>query len=213
MELKELEHPSLAIETIRPLESLEAIRIYYCYRGRNAYYRIWATHYFPGCMHQSWASAKAFAETQRAQGSVFYIEQLSSLLLVARDYCVIVTQINSDNPLKDYSYLAMPEKEGWISRKARDTQRVVLTRGVKLEAPISSFAPDSNFWVVPQPPHNSVVVATMNGPSDGFELLDDQPLLKWMSRSIGPNYDLQWREVKPSVTGRAVLNLRHLFNA
>ena len=210
MELKELDHPWLAIETIRPLERLEAIRIYYCYRYRNAYQGP-AQHYSPGCMHQTRSSAERFAEDWRAQGSVFYVEQRPSLLLVARDYCVVVIQINSDNPLKDYSYLALPEKMGWISRKASDTEQVVLTRGIKLEAPVSSFAPYSNFWVVPQPPHSSVVFVTTDGASDSFEALGDQPLLKWKSESI--NNILQWREVKPSVSGRAVLNLCHLFNA
>ena len=218
MQLEEIEHPFLLPDANRSVLAVEAVRIYYCHRGRNAYWHIWARHYFPGCMHGSLASAQEFAESQRAQGSVFYVEQLPSLLVSTGQICALITQINAPpadtpHPLKDYSYLALSEKDGWVRRVASNTKLVALGKGEILASVLSSFASDSNFWIVPQPRRDSVIMVSWSGSTSDFEKLDSQKLRCWNSKSIGPNYRLQWREGLTSTRSLAVMNLRELVNA
>ncbi len=218
MQLEEIEHPFLLPGANRSVQAVEAVRIYYCYRGRNAYWSIWAKHYFPGCMHSSLASAQTFAESRRAQGSVFYVEQLPSLLLSTGQICALITQINashadSPHPLKDYSYLALSENDGWVHRVASNTKLVALGKGEVLADVLSSFASDSNFWIVPQPRRDSVIMVAWSGSTNDFETLDSKNLRCWISKSIGPNYRLQWREEFTSTRSLAVMNLRDLANA
>ena len=216
MRLQEIEQPFLLLGANRSVQTVEAVRIYYCYRGRNAYWSIWAKHYFPGSMHSSLASAQTFAESQRAQGSVFYIEQLPSLLLSTGQICALITQINTSDtphPLKDYSYLALSEKDGWVHRVAINTKLVALAKGEILAYVLSSFAWDSNFWIVRQPRRDSVIMVASSGSAKDFEELDSQKLRCWISKSTGPKESLQWREEFTSTRSLAVMNLRELVNA
>src|SRR5947208_11890730 len=80
-----------------------AVKMYFCSTGRNAWHGM-INRYGPvRCMHNTLTGAQQFAENQRVQGSVFYIEELPTLLLIEQDFfCVLVTQINTKHPLKDY---------------------------------------------------------------------------------------------------------------
>jgi hypothetical protein len=209
MKIELIEHPWLAHGAHRPVQSIEAVCIYYCFRGRNAYWGTWATHYFPGCMHHSLASAQAFAEGQRTQGSVFYVHQLPALLLSTGISCALVTQINTGHPLKDYSHKALPEKEGWVHRTAKNTKSVILAKGEVLSDVLSSFSPDSNFWRVPPPTKNSVVMLAVEGAVNDLERLDSHKLHSWVSKSLGPDYLLNWRQEGQITEASAVSSLRH----
>ena len=76
-----------------PVEDILPIIIRYVYRGRNAWYSTWTTHYFDGCFHDTVESAKQYAESLRAPGNVFYIEEIPALAFLSSDYCGVVAQI------------------------------------------------------------------------------------------------------------------------
>jgi len=41
MQFEAIEHPLLLLGAHWPVQAIEAVRIYFCYRGRNAYRSTW----------------------------------------------------------------------------------------------------------------------------------------------------------------------------
>jgi hypothetical protein len=53
-------------------------------------------------MNPTFDSAKAEAERKRVQGSIFYIREVPALQFISKKLCILVTEINTDSPLKNF---------------------------------------------------------------------------------------------------------------
>lgn len=77
-----------------------AVKLFYVIYGRNAWNDTWITRYFDGCMNPSMDTAKKTAEQKRVQGSVFYIIEIPALQFISSRFSVLVTEINTPQPLQ-----------------------------------------------------------------------------------------------------------------
>ena len=192
----------------QPVKEVRAVKLYYWHRGRNAWWGVWATHYYEGCMHTAIESAKKFIEEKRTQGSVFYIKQLPAILLVTDRLSVAITQINSNLPLCEYTYVPNAEKarENW--RKDFRAESAVLNLNTPIGSVVESFEPLSSFWLKTPKSKNSVITVCTSRNDDCFESMNDDELLQWGSITFGKDYLLGWSVPKPSgVNQKPVSNL------
>jgi hypothetical protein len=88
------------------VEKATPVKLYYISYGRNAWNSTWIQRYTQGCMHLSFASASAYAESRRTQGTVFYVRELPALCFTGDGPALFVTEINSKHPLAEF----LPEK-------------------------------------------------------------------------------------------------------
>lgn len=205
---------SMLRELKQPVNEIRAIKLYYWYRGRNAWWGTWATHYFEGSIHTTSESAKQFVEAQRTQGSVFYLRQLPALHLVAGRWSVAITQINSLHPLCEYTYVPMPQRQGIGCRRDLSAKSAALGLGAPVDSVVESFEPLSSFWFKTPKTKNSVVSVCAYGGTTRFEELNDEELLQWKSIAMRKNYQLDWSVPSPSgVSTKAVRNLEILANS
>ena len=80
-----------------------AVKIYFSIEGRNAWWSTWKQTYTEGCMQLTLNSSKTILGQKRKQGSVFYIIEMPAIVFQhTLGGCLVVTQINSQSPLKDY---------------------------------------------------------------------------------------------------------------
>lgn len=93
-------HRKLASSTI---DQVFETKIFYLIRGRNAWHSTWVTHYFDRCMHDTLATAKAWAEELRERGSVFTIREQPALAFRSAIGAVLVTEINTQTPLASWT--------------------------------------------------------------------------------------------------------------
>lgn len=78
-------------------------KLYFVWYGRNAYHSTWASKYvIDAAFHKSLPHAKQYAESQRVQGSRFYIREIAALAFPITDVSLIVTQINTVKPFERY---------------------------------------------------------------------------------------------------------------
>lgn len=77
-----------------------AVKVYFIYRDRNAWHETRSTQYKDGCMHASFESAAQAAENMREAGSVFYIEEIPALQFFYNKLSLVITQINTGQPLQ-----------------------------------------------------------------------------------------------------------------
>jgi hypothetical protein len=78
-------------------------KLYFVWYGRNAYHSTWASKYVvDAAFHKSLPHAKQYAESQRVQGSRFYIREIAALAFPITDVSLIVTQINTVKPFERY---------------------------------------------------------------------------------------------------------------
>ncbi len=191
------------LESLR-VEVVRASKIFYCIYGRNAWHSTWVQKYTNDCMHLTLDSAKKLAEARRVQGSVFTIKELPALVIEVGSHRIFVTQINSRCPLREYRHFDVDRFPG------RTTRDCYLKVGEDLHTAVSSFVPWSKFWVVEQPPRNSIMLLYSSGEMR-FEPLRTTPLVAWRSESDGPSYLLRWQRMASDVSGRSVLRIaRHV---
>jgi hypothetical protein len=136
------------------LIGIEAVNIWYCSYGRNAWNSTWIKRYVPGCMQITEEGAEQRAEYTRNNGNVHYLVEKPALRFVGRHHSLIVTQINTDTPLREYS--ARPVRGAGLSRQ-RGERDSYFVFGATLGDVAKTFAPNSQFWKVAQPERNSVV--------------------------------------------------------
>lgn len=174
------------------LQNIKAVKIFYCFYGRNAWYTTWVQKYTENCMHSSLESAKEFAEENRVSGSVFYIEELPALFLEGGYYPVLVTQINQANPLKGYS------------SKLHKNNLLILN--VPIKDAILSFDYNSPFWKLPQQKNDSVILL-YSKLAPQFEYLKTTKLRTWKSESFGGKYCLSWNLLESRVRQSSLLRI------
>ena len=80
-------------------------RLFHYYSGRNAWYWTWVQKY-PGsnAFSLSLEEAKQKIETQRVQGSTWWIEELPACLFSGKKYGIFITEINTQTPLYDFKH-------------------------------------------------------------------------------------------------------------
>ena len=188
------------------VREIKAVKIYYCYYGRNAWHSTWIQRYSPSCMHLTIDSAQDHAERKRTQGSVFYIEELPSLEINVGPYRVYITQINENCPLREYRIEAVRSSAPVGKRKIENAQNRYLKFGVNAENLLLSFAHDSRFWINTQPSSNSVMIL-YTGENIKAAPLKTTKLNFWKSQSVGKYYYLSWSSRKGRISQRSVLRL------
>jgi hypothetical protein len=184
---------------------ISAVKIFYCFYGRNAWHSTWITRYIEFCMKFSLDEAKAFAEETRKQGNVFYIRELPALMFHGREFSLVITQINTNNPLRGYN----PNRG---KHTKAGTVPAHLAFGTRFDDIARSFRWDSECWMEARPPHRNSVV-TLYTPEPRSRLhsaptpLANEDLRALRSSSSGPTYYLDWHVWKKPVNPNATLGL------
>lgn len=94
-----LSNATLAMEEIK---STHLKKIYYLVTGRNAWHSTWVQHFYKKCISTEHNELKSDAEKRRGPGTVFYIEELPALCLETSKGCIVISEINTNAPLKNY---------------------------------------------------------------------------------------------------------------
>lgn len=176
------------------LKSVQTCLLYYLFHGRNAWHSTWISQYSNGCMHTTLESAKASAERQRTQGSVFYIEELAAIAFSSARGVIIATQINTPTPLLGYSPHALSAHPVGAVR-IRGSRDCYFERGAPMLGAALSFNPESRFWEKRPPLHNSVTIVASEDPRIDLKPLPKSKLVSRRSWSSGGGYLLSWREI------------------
>ncbi|QMV62880.1 hypothetical protein VUJ49_23245 [Pseudomonas berkeleyensis] len=204
LSFKESNFPELANSEV---ESLSTTLLYYVFTGRNAWHSTWITRYSEGCMHASLELAKKYAENRRTQGTVFHIKELPSIIVRSKNGCLIVTQINSNNPLSNYSPNATSVDTKLGTKKIDGALNNYICKKAPVLGVALSFAYDSRFWLKPPTATNSVIAVATNDPSAIFPELPDRDLITKVSVSHGGNYLLGWSDKKSLINKTGVRSI------
>lgn len=207
MALDQLTNANLAAHGNGRLLRLVPIKLFYLFTGRNAWWTTWVKKYRNDCMHPDLKSAKASAERQRTQGSVFNIKELPALLFVFPNISLLVTEINVQNPMSGYSRRAVRKRPGDGSKFIDSPSDNYFAPNVMFEGVSLSFRYDSRFWRRPPPPTDHVIQLISRFDASHFELLGGAPLKLYVSRSRGPQYCLSWNQLPTKVRATAVRSL------
>lgn len=191
------------------ITSVSVRRLYYVGDGRNAWHGTWVKRYYSSSFHPEWEKARAFAETQRVQGSVFSITEFPVVCYTAESGALLVGELNSDRPLSSFlPPLTKPKANARIQRAwlpwRQDTLKQQLKRAGAMHYPQvgwtiadtrASFGSESIAWSDPFC-HRTVVVlaATKEEVNRMTEVRPRAALRRWRSSSIGGAYRLQWSE-------------------
>jgi hypothetical protein len=173
-------------------EHCSAVILHFVIYGRNAWNTTWVTKYFPGCMNPRFGDAKRTAEKKRVQGSVFYIRQIPALQFINKKLSVIITEINTDSPLRDYCNL--PE--------------VLDNRLIDIFEYFSCSRPNSVIKLIrhnePFGKKSDKLSVSQNDGND-LELLSPLTDLKrYKSYSHGKSYLLGWKKIENKISYTAV---------
>ena len=78
-------------------------KVWYFHYGRNAWNWTW-TNKYPGsqAFHPTFDSCRAAIEAQRVQGSTWRMREMPAVVIAGKDDAIIVTEINTETPLKDF---------------------------------------------------------------------------------------------------------------
>jgi len=172
------------------VRGISAVKIYYLYRGRNAWYNTWVTHYSQNCFQPTLEGARRQAEQLRCQGSVFYVQELPALLLMCEIHSLLVTEINTSEPLGHF------DDRIYSSTWNRDENgRREFRRGMTLGGASYMFSHYSDCWRVRPERENSVITEILPATDSTWERIDAKPLKLRMSSSQGSAYNLMWSEV------------------
>jgi hypothetical protein len=204
MQLKRIYPQLLPVWKDEATAECRAAKLFYVYSGRNAWHSTWVQKYREGCMHTTWHSAAQYAERNRVQGSVFYIEERPALVFRGREATLFVTQINCPAPLTEFTSESSSTERYAV--QPQDTLRNPLEPAVPLKDVALAFVPHSRYWRKRPPQENSVMLLIPNGP---LGLLADptSTLALRKSYSSGPRYMLGWTNQDARCRSEAVLAL------
>lgn len=175
------------------VRSIDIVKTYYVWTGRNAWWSTWSTRYSPGCFHRDLESAKTFCENQRIQGTVFYIDELPSLAILAPERTLVVSEINTNHFLARYD----------VKRLASITTALPVS-SMTLKQFWYLFRIESALWPADYPKFNSAFVSFDKNPEPLEKIDKKQEVSSYSSNSTGPNYCLGWRS-RPFEKNRTTL--------
>lgn len=186
------------------VESISPVRLYYVYAGRNAWHSTWITTYSEGCMHVSFKSAADFVEKKRVQGSVFNIREMPGIAFRSSAGDIVVTQINTTEPLSLYS-----AKEYYqLSHIAARNKDLTLDSYIRLGAPIydvaKSFSWWSKFWRSQPPVSNSVIILATRDSSADYSSDIQGDFKAYVSYSKGSKYRLGWQNMSATISAEPI---------
>ena len=170
-----------------------AVKIYFSIEGRNAWWSTWKQTYTEGCMQLKFNSSKTILEEKRKQGSVFNIIEMPAIVFQhAFGGCLVVTQINTQSPLKDY-FFSRAFKRVENSAGEKDHFHGVAGRKIMKDIP-SSFDFNSDSWRIRPPEENSVIKVWY--PAGWGSHFDDlsRTLVTYKSVSEGSRGSLEWEK-------------------
>ena len=199
-------YPALKKPEELDLEGIKAVKIYFCFYGRNSWNSAWVHKYKTNCMHLTLDSAKNYAETNRVQGSVFNITELPALQFDGGNYPIFVTQINEKIPLKDYSADALSQYDPYGRLKISGYMDNYMTYGAPLNGIVSSFTDTGRFLRTPQAKNNLVIALYAQNPVQATEL-ENVKMKAWKSKSAGKKFYLNWLAIENNTNQLAILNL------
>ena len=185
--------------------TLKEITAFYVHTGRNAWHSTWIARYSPGCMHTTLKSAKSYAETKRVQGTTFNISELPALIISSYIGSVVVTQINSKNPLAGYSRNAVRLTHHSHELMEGHLNDYLIT-GAPIYGAILSFERDSRFWKHPPPLSNSLII-TETPEIDPDTIKIKAESLNYKSFSQGGQYTMGWRTYESDVSPSGIAGL------
>ena len=183
------------------LNGVQAVKIYYLIYGRNAWRSTWITRYYSeASMHLNYNSARRWAEEHRKRGSHFTIRELPAIAFQSSQGVFVVTQINENEPLKDYLF---PDVN--YHRKITDKCYRVLCPGQLIKNIADSFYYFSPFWKTQPKSNDSVMhLATL---FETFLEPYDGKLKQWESFPQGTDYYLGWDEVDNKICPDYILTI------
>lgn len=190
-----------------PVKSITNRVIYYVSSGRNAWHGTWVGQYKKGCMHTSLRSAKEYAEKNRASGTVFYINQIPCLVFRSERQALLVTEINSNNPLLGYSCNSTSDALGGNSKKINGALDNYMSIGAPLNGVGLSFLSTSRFWEKRPSPKNSIMLLSHSDSRISLEKLCGDGLLAYEAFSNGGQYLLGWREIKSEIASSKIIEI------
>jgi hypothetical protein len=85
------------------IKSISQKKIYYLISGRNAWHSTWVEHYSKKSISTDSRELEKDAEKRREAGTSFCIEELPVLCFDLDSGCFLLTEINTDYPLKKYT--------------------------------------------------------------------------------------------------------------
>ena len=95
-----ISNPSLSAELIT---SVKVKKIFHLITGRNAWHSTWVRQYYKKCMSTESRDLENDAEKIRGPGTTFQIDEIPALCLEIQSGCLVITEINTTEPLRNYS--------------------------------------------------------------------------------------------------------------
>lgn len=203
----ELEQASIYQLDASPVRGISRGLIYYVHTGRNAWHSTWVTQYTKSCMHTTLKSAKEYAEKKRTRGTVFYIKQLPCLVFRSQKICILVTEINSKNPLSGYSSEATTDDVAYGLTKIEGALDNYLKIGAPINGLAMSFVSDSRFWNIRPNRSDSIIILSNMNSALSVEKTSSDSLQAYKSYSHGGNYYLGWSSIESNIKREAILRL------
>ena len=182
-------------------KTVRAVKIYYAFNGRNAWWSTWITRYADGCMHGAWDSVKSFCEKHRVQGTVFYINELPAVAFCAGNRALVISEINTTKILSQLNFKLL---SGLTTLLPLST--------LTLEQLTHIFDSYSSFWPKSFPRKNSVFQVYCNDANNLLSLSTKDLLLHNTSSSVGPKYYLKWSEKDSKIERKIIIDLVKSLN-
>ena len=223
MQLQQYHKSYSAIEN-RTVNRIAGCKVWYVYDGRNAWYSTWVQKYREGCFHLRLGSAKKFCENRRIQGSVFYIEQRPALQIDTNDGTLFVLEINTPEPLRDYSSIAVRSEPPRETRLVEGHKDSYFYKGALFDHLALTFERNSRFWRKQPSGRNSVImlwlkhydwIVPCRDENNCLTIeklptpdpLDDVKLRGLKSMSVGGNLPLWWTEFESRAKSDYVIEI------
>jgi len=141
--------------------------------------------------------AKNSAENIRKRGSSFTIDELPAIVVKFPKSYILIAQINTNTPFKEYSLNSLRLCWGQVRRKQYGYLGSYLHVGFDIIEILQSFCWNSNFWRKNQPQESSVLTFLSSSKLESFCLLKKKENLKInKSFPLGTGYKLGWAEEK-----------------
>ena len=190
------------------LESVSVIKIYFLSRGHNAWNGIWSLKYIRGeSIFSNLRDAEEEAESLRRQGYVFYIDELPALLFEFElGYQIIAVEINTIEPMcllntemikLYFNHININEINGKLIRKIFD----------------AAFTGFLNFWKSVYKSYNSIILTYAINYNRFEKIEQETKLFRYISKSHGPNYMLEWSKKPNNVTLECIRSSSNFFRS
>jgi hypothetical protein len=184
-----------------PILAVFPTKIFYLYRGRNAWHSTWVEHYSSWCMHSTLPSAKMQAEVMRGPGSTFIINELPAVALQSPVGTLVVTEINNDTPLSEWTKKYSTEQLDYGLNQRYCRLEDIIAKQTSIFS-IAPFMMDPNF-VAQSPQGRDGLFMLFAEPAQIIENNRNRINRRWHSRAEGTEYHLGWTSSRSRASGRS----------